>query len=68
MSSRWEDCYATEKILTLENDKAGKDKIINYLQNLADKVVSKFQELLGVDEDIIMLVFCSFFLLFLNLM
>ncbi|KAH0937683.1 hypothetical protein HID58_005144 [Brassica napus] len=52
--SWFHDCYATEKILTLENDKAGKDKIINYLQNLADMVVSKFPELLGVDDTIML--------------
>ncbi|KAG2311307.1 hypothetical protein Bca52824_022864 [Brassica carinata] len=34
---------ATEKIVTLENDKAEKDKVIQYLQDLAHKVVDKFQ-------------------------
>lgn len=42
---------ATEKIVTLENDKAEKDKVIQYLQNLASKVVSKFPDLLQEDED-----------------
>nr|VDC74470.1 unnamed protein product [Brassica rapa] len=42
---------ATEKIVTLENDKAAKDKVIQYLQNLASKVVSKFPDLLQEDED-----------------
>ncbi|KAF2560845.1 hypothetical protein F2Q70_00015682 [Brassica cretica] len=42
---------ATEKIVTLENDKAEKDKVIQYLQNIASKVVSKFPDLLQEDED-----------------
>ena len=42
---------ATEKIVTLENDKAEKDKVIQYLQDLAHKVVSKFPDLLHEDED-----------------
>ncbi|KAF2555008.1 hypothetical protein F2Q68_00013727 [Brassica cretica] len=42
---------ATEKIVTLENDKPEKDKVIQYLQNLASKVVSEFPDLLQEDED-----------------
>ncbi|KAJ4907160.1 Uncharacterized protein Rs2_10818 [Raphanus sativus] len=42
---------ATEKIGTLENDKAEEDKVIQFLQNLAQKVVSKFLDLLDEDED-----------------
>ncbi|KAG2311268.1 hypothetical protein Bca52824_022825 [Brassica carinata] len=42
---------ATEKIVTLENDKAEKDKVIQDLQDLAHKVVDKFPDLLHEDED-----------------
>ncbi|KAF2556975.1 hypothetical protein F2Q68_00017245 [Brassica cretica] len=42
---------ATKKIVTLENDKAEKDKVIQFLQNIAHKVVSKFRDLLHEAED-----------------
>lgn len=54
------------KFLSLEKDKAVKDKIIKYLQNLQHEIMSKFLELLDAVEDaknnsviIIMLVICG---------
>lgn len=54
------------RFLSLEKDKAVKDKIIKYLQNLQHEIMSKFLELLDAVEDaknnsviIIMLVICG---------
>lgn len=54
------------RFLSLEKDKAVKDKIIKYLQNLQHEIMSKFLELFDAVEDaknnsviIIMLVICG---------